>query len=48
MLLTMVNVALGARLPADCLAGDANQDGQITVDEILAAVSRALRGCSPG
>jgi hypothetical protein len=28
-----------------CAAGDGNMDGQITVDEILAAVARALGGC---
>ena len=26
-------------------AGDANHDGQITVDEILTAVNNALNGC---
>jgi len=26
-------------------SGDANNDGQITVDEILAAVNSALSGC---
>ncbi len=41
----MLNVALGKVLPAFCLAGDANQDGRITVDELVAAVNRALRGC---
>ncbi|MFI5366437.1 MAG: hypothetical protein ACHQ4J_12525 [Candidatus Binatia bacterium] len=27
-------------------AGDANHDGQITIDEILAAVNNALNGCT--
>jgi hypothetical protein len=29
-----------------CDAGDASHDGAITVDEILAAVNRALNGCA--
>ena len=29
----------------DCLPGDTNGDGQITVDEILTAVNNALNGC---
>ncbi|MFI5366419.1 MAG: hypothetical protein ACHQ4J_12435 [Candidatus Binatia bacterium] len=41
----MVNIALGAAPPSDCLAGDANHDGRITVDEILAAVNNALSRC---
>jgi hypothetical protein len=41
----MVNIALGAAPPFDCVFGDANRDGQITVDEILAAVRNALSGC---
>jgi hypothetical protein len=38
-LVTMVDVALGA--PAtECVAGDADGDEQITVDEILRAVNK--------
>lgn len=44
-ILTMVNVALGNKPIAACLAGDENSDGQITVDEILTAVNNALNGC---
>jgi hypothetical protein len=44
-ILTMVNIALGNVPVADCLAGDRNQDGTITVDEILTAVYKALNGC---
>jgi hypothetical protein len=44
----MVNIALGSTRVDDCLAGDVNGDGQITVDEILAAVNKALRGCGGG
>jgi hypothetical protein len=41
----MVNVALGNQDPSACPAGDANHDGEITVDEILKAVNNALDGC---
>jgi hypothetical protein len=42
----MVNIGLGTTALQTCEAGDANGDGQITVDEILAAVNNALSGCS--
>lgn len=45
-LITMVNVALGNAALSACSAGDANGDGQITVDEILKAVGNGLNGCS--
>jgi len=41
----MVNIALGSANAPTCLAGDANHDGQITIDEILTAVNNALHGC---
>lgn len=41
----MVSIALGSRSVGDCLLGDANRDGRITVEEILVAVSNALYGC---
>lgn len=41
----MVSVALGATPLNQCPAGDAGQDGSVTVDEILVAVNRALNGC---
>lgn len=44
-ILTMVNIALGNQSINGCWAGDANGDGLITVDEILAAVINALNGC---
>jgi hypothetical protein len=44
-ILTMVNIALGNVSVTACEAGDANQDGQITVDEILMAVNNPLNGC---
>ena len=42
----MVNIALGNSTPGTCVAGDTNSDGQVTVDEILAAVNNSLNGCS--
>lgn len=38
----MVNIALCVTPISACEAGDANHDGQITVDEILRAVSATL------
>jgi hypothetical protein len=45
-LLTMVNIALGNALVSACSVADATGNGQITVDEILRAVGRALNRCS--
>jgi hypothetical protein len=44
-ILTLMDIALGNSPVRDCLAGDANGDGQVTVDEILTAVNNALSGC---
>jgi endonuclease/exonuclease/phosphatase family metal-dependent hydrolase len=44
-LLTLVNVALGNPPGSTCEAGDRNQDGEITIDELVSAVSAALYGC---
>jgi hypothetical protein len=44
-ILTMVTIALGEANVDACLAGDANHDAQITIDEILIAVNNALNGC---
>jgi hypothetical protein len=41
----MVDIALGNANVDICLMGDANRDGQITIDEILTAVNNALNGC---
>jgi hypothetical protein len=41
----MVNVALGSADVSLCQAGDVNRDGDITIDEVLAAVDNALDGC---
>jgi hypothetical protein len=38
----MVNVALGIAPVMSCPAGDANDDNQTTIDEILVAVNAAL------
>jgi hypothetical protein len=44
-LLLMVNVALEQAQVSQCSAGDRDQNGVITIDEILIAVSHALSGC---
>jgi Tol biopolymer transport system component len=49
-LVRMVNIALGLQSlcpdgNAGCLAGDADCDCDITVDEVILAVNNALRGC---
>jgi len=41
----MVNIALSNDSVTACPVGDANQDGEITINEILAAVNNALNGC---
>jgi hypothetical protein len=41
----MVNVALEQAQVSTCSAGDRDQNGEITIDEILVAVSHALNGC---
>lgn len=45
-IITMINIALGTVSIGDCTRGDANDDDQITVDEILTGVSNALTGCT--
>jgi len=44
-LLAMVNIALGNASVLECRNGDPTGNNQITVDEILRAVNRALNGC---
>lgn len=44
-ILIMVNIALGNAKVDICSVADANQDGQVTVDEIVTAVNNALNGC---
>jgi hypothetical protein len=41
----MVNIALGNASTSACPAGDADGNGQITIDEILLATHNALHGC---
>ncbi len=41
----MVNAALGTVPASECLAGDSNHDGAITIDEVLKAVNNALSAC---
>ncbi len=45
-LITGVNIALGLRVLGDCLAFDGNDNGRVTIDELLRAVNNALSGCS--
>lgn len=47
-LIAMVNVALGDASLVSCPAGDFNQDGAITVEEIVQAVNIALEEPSGG
>ena len=47
-LILMVNIALGNADPASCPAGDPNQDGAITVNEIVRAVNNSLYDCPGG
>ena len=44
-LIQMVNVALDTAPGSSCVAGDANGDGAITINEIVAGVNNALNGC---
>jgi len=41
-----VRIALGAEPTGSCLAMDGNGDGVVTVNDLIAAVTRALQGCS--
>jgi hypothetical protein len=44
-LVRLTTISLGAEPIALCLAGDADQDGRITVDEEIRAVKHALDRC---
>jgi hypothetical protein len=44
-LITLVNIALGARPISACLAGDLNNNQMIGINELIGAVNRALNGC---
>jgi hypothetical protein len=41
----MVNIALGTADVSACAAGDADGNGSIEINEIIAAVNNALNGC---
>jgi hypothetical protein len=43
----MTNIALGTAELSACTAGDQNNDGKITINEIVTAVDNALHGCMP-
>ena len=47
-LITMVNIALRNADISTCTAGDANGDGSIEINEIVAGVNNALNGCPVG
>lgn len=44
-IVTLVNIALESAPVTACPAGNLNGDGQISVDEILAALGNSLHGC---
>jgi hypothetical protein len=46
--LTMVDIARGNKEMWECESGDADNDGQITADDILIVVNNALNGCRSG
>jgi hypothetical protein len=43
-IITMVDIALGRAAVATCEAGDRDDDGRVTINEIVAAVDNARRG----
>lgn len=43
--ITMVDITLGTADPESCSNGDANGDGEIKINDIVAAVNNALSGC---
>jgi len=47
-LVVMVDIALAHGAADACVAGDADQDGRITVDEILRALNQARDTCAGG
>jgi hypothetical protein len=44
-LVLMVNIGLEQIAVSSCSAGDANQNGSITINEIVAGVTNVLNGC---
>jgi PQQ-like domain len=47
-IVTAVNIALGERTLAACVAADIAGDGVATIDDLLAGVNASLRGCERG
>lgn len=47
-LILAVRIAMGVSDLASCPAGDAQPDGVIRVDDVVAAVHRSLEGCPVG
>src|SRR5262245_32367974 len=45
-LIVGVNMALGIATSTPCDAVDANDDGEVIVNELVLAVTRALEGCA--
>ena len=45
-LVTLVNIALGTAEVTECPAMDQDGDGQVAVNELIAAVNAALVGCA--
>jgi hypothetical protein len=45
-LLLGVNISLGMRPAADCLALDRNGSGEVTIDELITAINNALDDCA--
>jgi hypothetical protein len=44
-LITGVNIALGNTPASSCPAFDRNADGEVSINELIAAVNAALNGC---
>jgi hypothetical protein len=44
-LLLAVNIGLGHRPVSACAALDRNASGEVTIDEVIAAIENALNGC---
>jgi hypothetical protein len=44
-LIAAVNIALGQAQITACRACDLNGDAMITINELIAAVTKALQGC---
>ena len=44
-LIVCVNIALGQAQVSSCPAADTNNDGMVTITDIIKAVNAALSGC---